>query len=87
GLIVALTVVVASLCVDGYPTYQVWDMKEITEEDMNKSTRCSSDNDTETLCQRCAKSTKSITLYPLCCDKKETVREWCESYLNFGIRL
>jgi uncharacterized membrane protein len=44
-------------------------------------------NNTEILCQRCAKSTRSVTLYPLCCDKKETVRAWCETYLNFGLHI
>jgi hypothetical protein len=40
----------------------------------------------ETLCQRCAKSTRSNILYPLCCDNKDTtVKAYCERYLNFGI--
>jgi hypothetical protein len=40
SLMAALTVVVAQLSVDAYPTYEAWDMKEMTEEDMNKPLRC-----------------------------------------------
>jgi hypothetical protein len=43
GLIVALTIIITTMCVDAYPTYQAWDMREMTEEDMNKPTRCQSD--------------------------------------------
>lgn len=43
GLMVALTIIVTTMCVDAYPTYNTWDMKELTEEDMNKHTRCHAD--------------------------------------------
>lgn len=40
----------------------------------------------ETLCQRCAKVTKSEVVYPLCCQDKEDAREWCVLYLNYGLQ-
>jgi hypothetical protein len=43
GLTVALTIIVATMCVDAYPTYQAWDMREMPEEVMNKPTGCQSD--------------------------------------------
>jgi hypothetical protein len=43
GLTVALTIFVTTLCVDAYPTYEASDMKEITEEDMNRPTLCQLD--------------------------------------------
>ena len=46
---------------------------------------CHSDGDVMTLCQRCAKTTKSHIVYPMCCQNQEEAREWCDRYLNFGI--
>jgi hypothetical protein len=43
GLTVALTIFVTTLCVDAIPVYEASDMKEITEEDMNKPTFCQLD--------------------------------------------
>ncbi|KDR13282.1 uncharacterized protein LOC110835525 [Zootermopsis nevadensis] len=86
GLIAALMIMITTTCIDAYPTYEAWDMKEITEEDMNKPTHCQSDIEAETVCQRCAKSTKSIKVYPMCCDRNDNVLEWCEIYLKHGIQ-
>jgi hypothetical protein len=85
GLTVALAIFVTTLCVDAYPIYEASDMREITEEDVNMPTQCQLHSGTEILCQRCAKSTKSSTLYPMCCGNMANVQEWCEKYLNFGI--
>nr|CAD7462436.1 unnamed protein product [Timema tahoe] len=40
----------------------------------------------DTLCQRCAKSTKSSLVYPMCCQNKEEVMDWCKRYISFGIQ-
>jgi hypothetical protein len=40
GLTVALTIFVTTLCIDAIPIYEASDMREITEEDMNKPTLC-----------------------------------------------
>lgn len=39
----------------------------------------------EELCQRCAKTTKSDMVYPMCCGDEEATREWCQEYLAYGI--
>ncbi|PSN41189.1 hypothetical protein C0J52_04166 [Blattella germanica] len=85
SLLVALILVVFSQFADANPIYETWDHREITEEDMNKPTRCESEHEVEVLCQRCAKSTRSTTVYPYCCNNHDNVMVWCERYLNFGI--
>nr|CAD7266179.1 unnamed protein product [Timema shepardi] len=40
----------------------------------------------DTLCQRCAKSTKSSLVYPMCCQNTEEVMDWCKEYISFGIQ-
>jgi len=37
------------------------------------------------LCQRCAKGTKSLVAYQLCCAGLENSRDWCQRLINFGI--
>lgn len=39
----------------------------------------------ETLCQKCAKYTKSTIVYPMCCGDLEEARLWCQSYIDFGV--
>ncbi|KAJ9588365.1 hypothetical protein L9F63_018291 [Diploptera punctata] len=85
SLVVTIIFTLISLLCEANPIYETWDPREITEEDMNKPTRCESDHEIEVLCQRCAKSTKSNTVYPYCCSDQENVLVWCERYLNFGI--
>ncbi|XP_034244881.1 uncharacterized protein LOC117647285 [Thrips palmi] len=46
---------------------------------------CYHDAEVETLCQRCAKTTKSPVVFPMCCNDKEEAREWCKRYLEFGV--
>ncbi|XP_054282788.1 uncharacterized protein LOC128999985 [Macrosteles quadrilineatus] len=49
-------------------------------------TECDTSDDVQTLCQRCAKSTKSNIVYPMCCRDREEARNWCSHYLAFGIQ-
>ncbi|XP_075212757.1 uncharacterized protein LOC142319400 isoform X2 [Lycorma delicatula] len=46
---------------------------------------CKEQEEIQTLCQRCAKSTKSNIVYPMCCSNQEEARTWCEKYVHFGI--
>ncbi|XP_046746593.1 uncharacterized protein LOC124411497 [Diprion similis] len=41
--------------------------------------------ETDSICQRCAKQTKSPVVYPWCCTNHEGAREWCENYLFYGL--
>ncbi|XP_067007171.2 uncharacterized protein [Anabrus simplex] len=47
---------------------------------------CQHNDNTETLCQRCAKSTKSPMVYPMCCVNEEEVQIWCVRYLSYGLQ-
>ncbi|XP_048515193.1 uncharacterized protein LOC125501959 [Athalia rosae] len=49
------------------------------------SVKMSCTSQTENLCQRCAKQTKSVVVYPWCCTDHEGAREWCENYLHYGL--
>ncbi|XP_015521029.1 uncharacterized protein LOC107225167 [Neodiprion lecontei] len=49
------------------------------------SSRKSCTPETESICQRCAKKTKSPVVYPWCCTNHEGAREWCENYLFYGL--
>ncbi|XP_015599542.1 uncharacterized protein LOC107269798 [Cephus cinctus] len=42
--------------------------------------------ETASLCQKCAKETKSDVVYPWCCTNHEGARTWCENYLYFGLQ-
>lgn len=33
---------------------------------------------------RCAKVTKSETIYPMCCNNDDGVKDWCNEYVYFG---
>ncbi|KAJ6645276.1 hypothetical protein Bhyg_00480, partial [Pseudolycoriella hygida] len=46
---------------------------------------CFDDPTTMDLCQRCAKESKSKTVFPLCCSNVERVKEWCKEYIYFGL--
>uniref|UniRef100_A0A6M2DUK1 Putative secreted protein n=1 Tax=Xenopsylla cheopis TaxID=163159 RepID=A0A6M2DUK1_XENCH len=45
---------------------------------------CDSDEEVMELCQRCAKVTKSNTVFPMCCDNHDEALTWCNQYVNFG---
>ncbi|XP_014251837.1 uncharacterized protein LOC106667993 [Cimex lectularius] len=47
--------------------------------------QCKIYDSTETTCQRCAKETKSVIVYPMCCEGRESAREWCTTFINYGI--
>ncbi|XP_018336809.1 uncharacterized protein LOC108745184 [Agrilus planipennis] len=46
---------------------------------------CESNRKVEAICQLCAKRTKSVIVYPMCCSNEEDVYTWCLNYLNFGL--
>ncbi|XP_046400570.1 uncharacterized protein LOC124166905 [Ischnura elegans] len=45
---------------------------------------CQASVDIRILCQRCAKVTKSIVVYPMCCNNTQGARQWCFSYVSYG---
>uniref|UniRef100_A0A224XRE8 Putative conserved secreted protein n=1 Tax=Panstrongylus lignarius TaxID=156445 RepID=A0A224XRE8_9HEMI len=45
---------------------------------------CKEKEHVETLCQTCAKRTKSNIVYPMCCYGQEGAKEWCVRYTNYG---
>ncbi|EEB11382.1 conserved hypothetical protein [Pediculus humanus corporis] len=49
-------------------------------------TDCDLSDEIETLCQKCAKQTKSSVVYPMCCQNREEAREWCQKYISFGLQ-
>ncbi|KAK6623403.1 hypothetical protein RUM43_009255 [Polyplax serrata] len=49
-------------------------------------TDCDVVDEIETLCQKCAKQTKSSVVYPMCCQNREEAREWCQKYMSFGLQ-
>ncbi|KAG4070098.1 hypothetical protein HA402_013341 [Bradysia odoriphaga] len=58
--------------------------EEINPESESQIRKCFDDPTTMDLCQRCAKETKSRTVFPMCCSNKEGVKDWCEAYIYFG---
>ncbi|XP_019867711.1 uncharacterized protein LOC109596587 [Aethina tumida] len=46
--------------------------------------KCSDESPTIEVCQRCAKTTKSPLVYPMCCSNQEDAFNWCVRYVNFG---
>lgn len=57
----------------------------LTEEIKQQLKPCFQLEDRMELCQRCAKETKAINVFPLCCSNVDNVKEYCENYIYFGI--
>ncbi|GLH07456.1 Uncharacterized protein GBIM_12907 [Gryllus bimaculatus] len=77
-VVAAILALLAAQCIplsDAVPTHYSSDAHE-----------CLRHESTEALCQRCAKSTKSTMVYPMCCRNQEEVREWCVRYLDYGLQ-
>ncbi|GJQ70730.1 hypothetical protein Trydic_g663 [Trypoxylus dichotomus] len=36
------------------------------------------------LCQKCAKMTKAVNVYPNCCNENDDVYDWCRRYIYYG---
>ncbi|XP_027234211.2 uncharacterized protein [Penaeus vannamei] len=47
--------------------------------------QCSSNARKQYVCELCAKQTKSLQVYTLCCDGIDNAQTWCESFIGFGI--
>ncbi|KAL0273459.1 UNVERIFIED_CONTAM: hypothetical protein PYX00_006115 [Menopon gallinae] len=81
--IVLLILILQDSVVDGKP-YDLWaNFKSLIP---TTETDCDRNAEIETLCQRCAKQTKSNLVYPMCCENREEAREWCQKYMNFGLQ-
>ncbi|KFM80769.1 hypothetical protein X975_25707, partial [Stegodyphus mimosarum] len=37
------------------------------------------------ICERCAKVTKSVLAYPMCCNDEENAFGWCQEFLNYTL--
>ncbi|XP_077283703.1 uncharacterized protein LOC143909539 [Arctopsyche grandis] len=51
-----------------------------------ENSQCNEDGDLLEICQRCAKATKSVNAYPMCCADEDNAVKWCKDYLYFGIQ-
>jgi len=38
------------------------------------------------LCQRCAKATKSLIVFPMCCGNDDNVQNFCKLFVNYGLQ-
>ncbi|XP_005176872.1 uncharacterized protein LOC101901173 [Musca domestica] len=57
----------------------------LDEETKEQVRQCEEDQTAMELCMRCAKITKSTTVYPLCCGNVEGVKEWCYAYVYYRV--
>ncbi|XP_042210357.1 uncharacterized protein LOC121858205 [Homarus americanus] len=46
---------------------------------------CSDDAHQQYMCEMCAKETKSLQVYTLCCNGADDAQTWCQSFLVYGI--
>uniref|UniRef100_A0A1A9ZV68 Uncharacterized protein n=1 Tax=Glossina pallidipes TaxID=7398 RepID=A0A1A9ZV68_GLOPL len=56
----------------------------LDEKTIQQVRKCEMDQNAMELCMRCAKVTKSVIVYPLCCGDEENVQQWCHDYIFFG---
>ncbi|XP_050088472.1 uncharacterized protein LOC126572840 [Anopheles aquasalis] len=54
--------------------------------DYDRVKKCFEDEDTNELCQRCSKVTKSSLVFPMCCNNEDETLTWCREYVYFGIQ-
>lgn len=53
--------------------------------DRRSDTQCSNDAEKQYMCEMCAKETKSLQVYTLCCNGSDDAQTWCQSFLVYGI--
>ncbi|XP_049533078.1 uncharacterized protein LOC125949783 [Anopheles darlingi] len=54
--------------------------------DYKRVQQCYEDEDTNELCQRCSKVTKSSLVFPMCCSNEDETLTWCREYVYYGIQ-
>ncbi|XP_073988133.1 uncharacterized protein [Rhodnius prolixus] len=80
-LLVFCTIMLVNLCL-----WQIALGRELHMETIIAGPRdeCKENEHVETLCQTCAKRTKSNIVYPMCCFGQEEAKEWCDRYTKYG---
>ncbi|GIY85315.1 hypothetical protein CDAR_317751 [Caerostris darwini] len=68
--------------------YSKWEeyVKMFKDDDgfMNsKNNKCRHGGEVRNLCEKCAKVTKNEVVFPLCCQNKIGVAEWCREFLDY----
>uniref|UniRef100_A0A2M4ATI7 Putative secreted protein n=2 Tax=Anopheles triannulatus TaxID=58253 RepID=A0A2M4ATI7_9DIPT len=54
--------------------------------DYQRVQKCYDDEETNELCQRCSKVTKSSLVFPMCCSNEDETLTWCREYVYYGIQ-